>query len=271
MGSELRRSRVLAAPSGDYDATLTDDVPYTDRGITGERVSTSTIHEAVRSDAAGLTTGMVRLSSIQATRRAVLHVQAAGDPPVPAEVASWFTERGFQFYVAGVRLPLGALSARHAERDLRSVFADLDAASACLRGPDGMVSVIVTARGKAAFAAALWSASREATDGRQANALILSAPAWPARAILQLDISCPVLVVYSRGDSAAGSQARVRPPRQGGLRSGRPGRSELPATQLGRHVTWLALADVDSDRTVFLTELGRWLGAYMYGLRDRLL
>ena len=105
--------------------------------MTGERVSTSTIHEAARSGAPDeatriLTTGMVRLSAAQATRRAVLHVQAAGDPPVPADLASWFTERGFQFYVAGVRLPF-TLSPRHADRELTSVFADLDAASACLR------------------------------------------------------------------------------------------------------------------------------------------
>jgi hypothetical protein len=239
-------------------------------------VSTSTIHEAARSNgpdqaARILTTGMVRLSSAQATRRAVLHVQAAGDPPVPADLASWFTERGFQFYVAGVRLPFG-LSAKHVERDLTSVFADLDAASACLRGPDGMVSVVVTARGRAAFAAALWSDSRGATDERQANALILSAPVWPVRASLQLDIACPVLVVVDKNGDVGASSQRTSPPRQGRLRQGRPSRSSAHASQLGRHVTWLAMAHADADRELFLSELGRWLGAYMYGLgRDRLL
>ena len=239
-------------------------------------MSTSTIHEAARSDAQDvtpriLTTGMVRLNSAQATRRAVLHVQAAGDPPVPADLANWFTERGFQFYVAGVRLPLDALSARHADRDLQAVFADLDAASDCLRGPDGMVSIVVTARGRSAYAAAQWSARREASDERQANALILSAPAWPARASLHLNIACPVLVVDGGGDIGIRSQ-RTTPPRPGRLRPGRPGRSGPHARQLGRHVTWLAIADADADRQLFLTELGRWLGAYMYGLgRDRLL
>ena len=244
--------------------------------MTGDRVSTSTIHEAARSGATDratriLTTGMVRLSSAQATRRAVLHVQAAGDPPVPEDLTSWFTERGFQFYVAGVRLPF-TQSPRHAERDLISVFADLDAASACLRGPDGMVSVVVTARGRAAFAAALWSASREATDERQANALILTSPLWPARAGLQLDIACPVLVVVDgAGDVGDGAQ-RTGASRQGRLRPGRAGRSGAHATQLGRHVTWLALAHADADRELFLNELGRWLSAYMYGLgRDKLL
>lgn len=246
------------------------------RSLTGEHVSTSTIHEAARSDAPDqapriVTTGMVRLSSAQATRRAVLHVQAAGDPPVPADLASWFTERGFQFYVAGVRLPF-AVSARHAERDLTSAFADLDAASACLRGPDGMVSVVVTARGRAAFAAAMWSASREATDERQANALILSAPVWPVRASLQLDIACPVLVVVDGNGDVGGPGQRTSPPRPARLRPGKPSRSGTHATQLGRHVTWLALAHADADRELFLTELGRWLSAYMYGRgRDRLL
>jgi hypothetical protein len=244
--------------------------------MTGERVSTSTIHEAARSGAPGqatriLTTGMVRLSSAQATRRAVLHVQAAGDPPVPGDLTSWFTERGFQFYVAGVRLPF-MLSTRHPERDLTSVFADLDAAAACLRGPDGMVSVVVTARGRAAFAAALWSANREATDERQANALILTAPLWPARASLQLDIACPVLVVVDGNGDVGDVSQRASPPRQVRLRPGKPSRSGAHATQLGRHVTWLALAHADADRELFLTELGRWLGAYMYGLgRDQLL
>ena len=246
------------------------------RGVTGERVSTSTFHDAARYGAASLstrvlTTGMVRLSSAQATRRAVLYVQEVGDPPVPGDLANWFTERGFQFYIAGVRLPLGALSARNAERDLRAVFADLDAAAACLRGPDGMVSVVVTARGRGAFAAALWSASRAATEGRQADALVLSAPAWPAHVILQLDITCPVLIIEGEIDGA-GSQ-RTRPPRQGRLRPGKSSRNCAPST-LGRHVTWIALADADSDtdQPLFLTELGRWLGAYMYGLeRDRLL
>jgi len=258
-------------------------------------VSTSTIHKAAGS-AANLTTGMVRLNSPQATRRAVLHVQAAGDPPVPPDLATWFTDRGFQFYVAGVRLPLTTLSDRHAERDLRPVFADLDAAAACLRGPDGMVSVVVTAHGRAAFAAALWSSSREASDGQhdrdagpasdehpgrdggqaseprpaRADALILSAPLWPPRVSLHLDIACPVLVVVGRGDSAGGQ--RARPPRQARLRPARPGRAGACATHLGSHVTWLALGDSGADRRPFLTELGRWLGAYMYGRgRDRLL
>jgi hypothetical protein len=215
-------------------------------------VSTSTTDEAAGSGLADLTTGVVRRSSAQATRRAVLHVQSPGDSQVPADLAGWFTERGFNFYVAGVRLPRSAaLSARRARRDLQSACTDLDTASGRLRRDDGMASVIVTARGRAAVAAALWSASGQASDsgmgdgsGRvaRADALILWAPAWPARGCLLLDIACPVLVI-----------------------GGRLGRRRTPALQLGSHVTWLALADADTDPRRSLTELGRWLGAYMYG------
>jgi len=249
---------------------------------TGERVTTSTTHEAVGSGASDLTPGMVRYSSAQATRRAVLHVHTSGDPPVPADLASWFTERGFHFYVAGVRMPLApALSARHASRDVRSALTDLDAAYGCLRQADGMVSVVVTAQGRAAVAAALWSGrrpergSRRAMDSDQesdgkaarADALILCAPAWPARGGLNLDIACPVLVAGGKGDAGAGGRLPGRRSRPGRL-----GRSGAPAMQLGRHVTWLALADAEADRRPFLDELGRWLGAYMYSSgRDQLL
>jgi hypothetical protein len=37
-------------------------------------------------------------------------------------------------------------------------------------------------------------------------------------------------------------------------------------------VTWLTLAGAGGDQRRLLEELGRWLGAYMYGsLRDQLL
>ncbi len=270
---------------------------------TGERVSTSTTHEAAGRGLADLTTGVVRHSSAQASRRAVLHVQAPGDSQAPADLAAWFTERGFHFYVAGVRLPLrAALSTRHARRDLQSAFTDLDTASGRLRRDDGMASVIVTARGRAAVAAALWSASGPASTGgghsdprgdsgprgdgdpqgdsdpegdtclARADALILWAPAWPARGGLQLDIGCPVLVIGGRVVAGAAGAPRPRWPQARWRRPRRSGPPGPPALQLGSHVTWLALADADTDRRQFLTELGRWLGAYMYGsVLDQLL
>jgi hypothetical protein len=217
---------------------------------------------AEASGAAGA--ALIRRSSAQPTRRAVLHVQAPGDPATPPELASWFTERAFHYYAAGLRLPpaarltvrrAGRRAGRQAGRDLRDACADLDAACARVRGPDGMASVIVTARGRAAVAAALWADSRPS----RADALVLSAPAWPRRG-LRLAIACPVLVMGDEGSRAAtGPWPRLA-----------HGRSVPP--QLGSHVTWLTLAGAGGDQRRLLEELGRWLGAYMYGsLRDQLL
>ena len=209
-------------------------------------MTTSTSHGAVD----GTWTALARRSPAQASRRAVLHLHAAGDPMPPADLASWFTERAFHFCVASIRLPAKAkVSARHAARDLRLALADLDAACAQLRQADGMASVIVTAQGRAAVAAALWADRRTpGEDGPQADALILSAPAWRARRALHLNIACPVLVIAGEGGVPAA------------------------AMPLGSHVTWLALPDAGADRGAYLAELGRWLGAYMYGqARDQLL
>jgi hypothetical protein len=211
-------------------------------------------------------------SSAQPTRRAVLHVQAPDDPAAPPELASWFTERAFHYYAAGLRLapaarltgrqpglragrPIGRPVGRRAGRDLRDACTDLDAACARVRGSDGMASVIVTAHGRAAVAAALWADS----EPSGADALILSEPAWP-RGGLRLAIACPVLVITDDGSQAAGRS--------------RPRRARAPGMppQLGSHVTWLTLADTGGDQRRLLEELGRWLGAYMYGaMRDQLL
>jgi hypothetical protein len=261
---------------------------------TGEHVISSASHGSVESTESAL----LRRSSVQASRRAVLHVQAPGDPVPQADLASWFTERAFHFYAARLRLPARAgLSARQAGRDLRPAFADLDAACAHLRRADGMATVIVTAQGRAAVAAALWTDRRtpgsdwppadgwraaedwQAPDDRRpadgwpptgADALMLSAPAWPARRALHLNIACPVLVIAGQGAAAAASPVRsLRPLAR--ARAGARGRG-APVRQLGSHVTWLALPGTDADRQAYLAELGRWLGAYMYGqVRDQLL
>jgi hypothetical protein len=245
---------------------------------TGECVSTSTSHGAIDgyeavhvpgpAAAARAETAMFRRRSAQPSRRAVLHVQAPGDPAAPSDLASWFTERAFHFYVAGLRLPgNAALSARQASRDLRPALADLDTACAHLRQVDGMTNVIVTAQGRAAVAVALWTDSRDGDQGP--DALILRAPAWSGRSSRHLTIACPVLVLGEA--DAATTATRNWPLRHRGRGA--------PVTQLGGHVTWLALSDAgerpmaaDGGRPGYFDELGRWLGAYMYGqVRDQLL
>lgn len=213
---------------------------------------------------------MFRRRSLQPSRRAVLHLQAAGDPAVPADLADWFTERAFHFYLAGLRLP-GRMTLGGARSGIQppgSGSADLDAACAQLRHADGMRHVIVIAHGRGALAAALWSDAQPCGTG--ADALVLYEPELPARPALSLAIACPVLVVTGDGAVAGG----------GGRRSLRGRRAAPPAAQLGGHVTWLQLPEsrqsaglaAREGRQALLDELGRWLGAYMYGqVRDQLL
>jgi hypothetical protein len=233
-----------------------------------------------RAPAARPRTEIFRRGSAQPSRRAVLHVQSADDPAAPADLGDWYTARAFHFYVAGLRLPaLAPVGTRPAARFLGAAFADLDAASAHLRRADGMASLIVSASGRGAIAAALWCAARPAA----ASALILLAPQLPAGTSLSLDIDCPALVLTDPAGGLAG------PPDLAGLSGGKAGRKlrgwgqrrrPAPADgaglQLGGHVTWLRLpagpAGDAAARGQFFDELGRWLGAYMYGsVRDQLL
>lgn len=90
-------------------------------GVTGERMTISTSHGSVTDRRAidgravdgyepvhlpGQVarvrgeTAMFRRRSVQPTRRALLHVQAAGEPAVAPDLVSWYTERAFHFYLA---------------------------------------------------------------------------------------------------------------------------------------------------------------------------
>jgi hypothetical protein len=245
-----------------------------------------TEYEAVLTDAGADTArprpprpnaALFRLRSAQPSRRAVLHLQAAGDPVVPADLAGWFTERACHFYLAGLRLPARLGRLRRPGGAAERTFAELDAVTAHLREADGIEHVIVSAQGAAAVAAALWCARREASardagstlsspPGSAADALILYRPAWPPGPALRLDIACPVLVLCPAGGGPGRRLRRAAVPRQ-----------------VAGHVTWLQLPDAGAPagiadlaggagRQAFFAELGRWLGAYMYGPPpDRLL
>ena len=214
-------------------------------------------------------TALFRRRSAQASRRGVLHLQSARDTPVPPDLATWFTERGFHFYVAALRWPRAPGRLRPRGKALSAAFAELDARCEHLRTADGIDNVIVTAHGEGALAAAMWCAA--ASSGQHPDALILYAPSLGrGRRVARrgLDIPCPVLVI-------GGSHRRRRRPR---LRRGNA--PAAPAIHLGSHVTWLRPADVQArpdasepeDRRRFFDEMGRWLGAYMYGqVRDQLL
>jgi alpha-beta hydrolase superfamily lysophospholipase len=216
-------------------------------------------------------TALFRRRSAHASRRGVLHLQSARDTPAPPDLATWFTERGFHFYVAALRWPRSPGAAGRRDRPaLAAAFADLDARCEHLRTADGINNVIVTAHGEGALAAALWCAAPP--SGSQPDALILYAPSFgpPRQAARRgLDIPCPVLVIGSSG----------RPERRSRLRRTAGPLATAPI-HLGSHVTWLRPADAQArpdasapaDRSRFFEEVGRWLGAYMYGqVRDQLL
>jgi hypothetical protein len=122
----------------------------------------------------------------------------------------------------------------------------LDAACRQLREAEGISSVLISAQSADALAAALWCDARR--DAGPADALILSDPQFGRRLRHGLQIACPVLVLSPAAQQRAGTAG----------------------TALGPHVTWLWLAC--PERKLLFDEMGRWLGAYMYGpVRDQLL
>jgi len=186
--------------------------------------------------------------------------------PTPASVLS--PEPEHEPDDSAARAAAGKVRAgRRGRKALAAAFAELDARCAQLRAADGIDNIIVMAHGAGALAAALWCAAQP--PGRPADALILYGPDFGGALREGLDIDCPVLVIGSPGE----------PQRKRG-----PGLRRRPATAatvpLGRHVTWLHPADSEArpdaadaaDRSRFFDEMGRWLGAYMYGqVRDQLL
>jgi len=202
--------------------------------------------------------------SARPSRRAVLHLHDLTGSFAPADLARWYNERGFHFYVTDLdmREPLDGAGRRKAQRSLRACFSALDSACQHLRQADGIDAIILSAQEDAAPAAALWCHARRAA--RPVDALILSNPDFGKGLRGRLDISCPVLVIAASASPGSRPAGRRVARGQGGVR-------------LGQHVTWLSLdqgqgADGAAGRKRLFDEMGRWLGAYMYGqVRDQLL
>jgi hypothetical protein len=218
--------------------------------IITEREDAAGEYEEVGITAASTAAGWTlrRRRSARPSRRAVLHVHSVPDLSVPEDVVRWYTERGFHFYLAGPRP--GGGRRRISPRLLGGIrpgrFGLLDAACRQLREGEGISSVLISAQSADAPGVALWCDARR--DAEPADALILSDPDFGRRLRRGLHIACPVLVLSPAAPQRAGAAG----------------------TTLGPHVTWLGLAS--QERKLLFDELGRWLGAYMYGpVRDQLL
>lgn len=247
---------------------------------------------------------VLRRRSARPSKRAVIYVHCLGDSFVSSELAAWYVDRGFHFYVADLRgiggsgQPGGAQPDGNVAGELGECFACLDAAVAHLHEADAIDSVVVCAHGTGAVIAALWSHARRGSQ--PVDALVLSSPeftsatrrqarqpaqdtgqrrSWPLLAGAQrrlrrgLDIACPVLVMCpAEGWDAPGGPGGLL-----GFRLLFGGRATM---RLGAHVTWMKLEGgqpgeglpAPEHRKRYFDELGRWLGAYLSGqIRDQLL
>jgi hypothetical protein len=248
----------------------------------------------------GLDGAVLRRRSARPTKRAVIYLHCMNDAFVPADLASWYTERGFHFYVADLRRlddPGRPAAENHAE-ELGEYLACLDTAVRHVREADGIETVVLCAHANGAIIAALWCHARRASQ--PADALVLASPSlrggtWLARAVGRrltvpsrrtpplltvarrrvrrgLDISCPVLVLCPSEDwdAPGGTSGRLA----------LPGTGARATIRLGAHVTWLRLDGAEpgqalpggAARRLVFDELARWLSAYLSGqIRDQLL
>lgn len=228
------------------------------------------LHTVAQSAGGGV---ILRRRSALQTRRSVLYLHCEQETFVPEDLVTWYTERGFHFYVADLRpQDRGDRPGRQRSPDRGECFDRLDSACRHLRDAEGIDMIIVAAHAADALTAALWCDARR--DAGLADALILSSPVFGRRLRRGLDIACPVLLMLAAGDPGApGGPA-------GRLATRKRRRNETATVRLGPHVTWLTLDEgldgqapgAGPDRRRFFDELGRWLGAYMYGkVRDQLL
>lgn len=223
-------------------------------------------YEAVALPARSVSSAVFVRRSARPTRRAVLHLHDLTDSLAPADLVRWYNERGFHFYLTDVSATELAPSGRRGPVKAKpAAFSALDVACGYLKQADGIDAIILSAQGPTARVAALWCDARAVSN--PVEALILSSPDFGKERI-RLDITCPVLVI-----SAAGPWRDTRRERRAN-----------DSIRLGQHVTWLQIDGaagpdpVDSgvgslpQRRRLFDEMGRWLGAYMYGqVRDQLL
>jgi len=233
-------------PAEEYEAVALPAAPETDRS---------------------LGSAVFRRRSARPSRRAVLHLHDLAGSFAPADLVRWYNERGFHFYVTDLdmREPLDGAPRRRLAKAQPAAFGALDAAVNFLRAADGIDAIILSAQESAGLTAAQWCDARRAS--RPVDALILSRPDF-GRARENMDIACPVLVISG--------------PRQDAPRQDRRTRRGRDTIRLGQHVTWLQIDELPAaegaepapnpEHRRLFDEMGRWLGAYMYGnVRDQLL
>ena len=84
---------------------------------------------------------VLRRSTARPSKRAVVYVHCLDDSFVPADLAGWYTDRGFHFYAADLRAVgsgAGAPDTGRAATALGECFACLDAAITYLRATDAI-------------------------------------------------------------------------------------------------------------------------------------
>src|SRR5262245_10854249 len=160
--------------------------------------------------------------SARPSRRAVLHLHDLRGSFAPADLARWYNERGFHFYVTDLDARDSPAPRRRLARTAQDGFLALDAARAYLLQVAGIDAIILSGGGRAAGIAARWCDARRGV--RPVDALILSDPEFGRARRRRMNIGCPVLVISAADGQAAEASL---------------GRAEHGDLRLGQHVTWL--------------------------------
>lgn len=281
-------------------------------GLVIDHDGTAETYEAVPLEIGGAViqgggAAVLRRRSARPSRWAVMYVHCLDDPFVPADLVSWYTDRGFHFYVADLREVgggHGGPEGNRAAEELHECFTCLDAAMDHLRGTGAIDTVVVCAHGTGALIAALWCHARRGS--RPADAVVLASPALGRTSRLARPGVAPVVPLSGQqpvrraSPLLAAAQRRVRrgldipapvlvmchesgwdvPGGAGGLLGLRAIVGRQAVMRFGEHVTWLKVEGALPGQSwsapggfkPFFDELGRWLSAYLSGqIRDQLL